>query len=226
MEPQPSPLPNGRPAGYDPLRDHLEALLRDYVARLPSGQPVRVLPALLHAMGAIDALVAAGVPRATIAATAERTIAPLAAARPGAARRISVPVERIYRAIALANAATGTSPELRATRPQARAPRGQTDHGHALARTDTPPATEGVSRAAEAPPGPRGECDPAVPTADVIPAGTPGPGAARAPRGVPAQRVLGELRRQSESRRLPAREPFDPFNVETRPPAGGGPVEE
>jgi hypothetical protein len=226
MEPQPSPLPNGRPVGHDPLRDHLDALLRDYVARLPSGQPVRVLPALLHAMPAIDALVAARVPRATIAATAERTIAPLAAARPGAARRISVPVERIYRAIALANVATGTSPELRAAGPTAQTPRRQTDHERGPGRSDTSPAIDVASRAAEAPPAPRGGCGPGVPAADVAPAGTPGPGAARAPRGVPAQRILGELRRQSESRRLPAREPFDPFNVETRPPAGGGPVEE
>jgi hypothetical protein len=225
MEPQPSSLPNGRPAGHDPLRDHLEALLRDYVARLPSDQPVRVLPALLHAMGAIDALAAAGVPRATIAATAERTIAPLAAARPGAARRISVPVERIYRAIALANAATGTSPELRATRPQAQGHHTQTAQpprqGHA-----GPPTTAAANRPAEAPAAMSVEGAPPRPATAAAPTGTPGLGAARAPRGMPAQRVLGELRRQSESRRLPAREPFDPFNVETRPPAGGGPVEE
>ena len=223
MEPQPSSPPDERAAGHDPLMDRLEALLRDYVSRLPSGHPIQTLPALLHAMDAIDALAAAGVARASIAAVAERTLAPLAASRPGAARRVCVPVERVYRAIALANSATGTSPEIRAIRPPP-----EIHHAPPIRVTEhrpgaTPAAVEAGTRATVVPKGREDRASASLPATVATSPHPSGLGSTAAPREMEAQNVLGELRRQRESRRLPPREPFDPFNVETRPTAGGGP---
>lgn len=206
--------------------DRLEALLRDYVSSLPSHRPIRVLPALLHAMDAIDALAAAGVARVSIAAAAEVTLAPLAAARAGAARRICVPVERVYRAIALANAATGSSPELRAAYPAQLPRQGQATQGHDDVRGGSRTTATSGTRSPEMRAGSGSGASALTPaTAASLPRPSR-PGAAPAAPEGPAQRVLGELRRQSESRRLPAREPFDPFTVDTKTPAGRGSVEE
>lgn len=224
MENGTSPSRASATPDVDSLLGALRDLLEAYAATLPAGRPLRTLPALLHAMPAIDALAAAGVARCEIAAVAHQTLAPLAAHRPGAAREVRVPVHRVYRAVTVANAASGSSPILRSRGLVAHTELGATAGGgdrHGSpggeVRTRDIPAPSAMASATtalreEATPHARGTVTPA-----------PGPPQRRHEEQghrvePPTQRVLGGIRQQSRDRRLPPRDEFDPYRLETVPP--------